>query len=224
MAKVARKAVSEREPRVSLAQQAYSVLKRRIITTEYAPGAELNEAQISVDLGLGRTPVHHALHRLAGEALVEIRPRKGVIVRPISLDEIAQIIEARLLTEPFCAGKAASHVTQAELQEPTRILAEAEREVAGKRRVDLLIQYDNEFHSWILGMAGNAVLTDMLGQLQDRSARSWFMTLSDEGHADRVQEQHKAILRAIGARDSEGAAEAARLHIESFRATILKVI
>ncbi|OWU68337.1 GntR family transcriptional regulator [Marinibacterium profundimaris] len=210
--------------RTSLAQEAYEVLKRRIITTEYAPGVALKEAQISADLGFGRNPVHHALHRLSREALVEIRPRKGVIVRPVSLDEIAQIIEARLLTEPHCAARAASLVSQAGLQEPTRILAEAEREVDGERRIEKLIHYDNAFHSWILKTAGNQVLEEVLGQLQDRSARSWFLSLSDDGHAQRVQEQHKQILRAIGARDSDGAADAARLHIESFRDTILKVI
>lgn len=211
-------------PQRTMAQQAYDLIKRRIVTTAYVPGAKLNEAQISEDLGIGRTPVHQALHRLAREALVEIRPRKGIVVRPVSLDEIAQIIEARLLTEPYCASRAAAQVTQAGLQEPTRILAEAEKELHGSRSIEVLMAFDNLFHSWISRTAGNEVLSEVLSQLQDRSARSWFISLNDEGHAARVHEEHKNILRAIGARDGARAAEAMRAHIESFRATILKVI
>src|SRR5690349_24624777 len=78
---------------VSLTSKAYDAIKSRIVTTVYAPGAHLNETAISIELGIGRTPVREALHRLAQNGLVDIIPRKGVIVRPFSLDEIAHVIE-----------------------------------------------------------------------------------------------------------------------------------
>jgi DNA-binding GntR family transcriptional regulator len=60
----------------------------------------INEAYISNMLGIGRTPVHQAFDRLMLEGMVGVIPRKGVIVKPVSLDEIMQIVEVRLLNEP----------------------------------------------------------------------------------------------------------------------------
>lgn len=211
-------------PRLSLADRAFLEIKQRIVTTAYPPGAQLNEAQLSHELGLGRTPVHHALHRLAAEELVDIRPRKGVTVRPISFDEVAQIIEVRLVNEPYCSAQAASRVSQADLEEPKEYLAQASAELGSGKDISKLMEYDRRFHAWITRIAGNRVMADMLASLQDRSSRFWFLSLSDGDHSARVQEEHTQILRAIGRRDQNAAAAAARRHIESFRNAILKVL
>jgi DNA-binding GntR family transcriptional regulator len=210
--------------RVSLVEQAYASIKHSIVTTAFPPGAGLNEIQLSQELGIGRTPVHHALHRLAQEELVDILPRKGVRVRPVLQDEIAELIEARLVIEPYCAAQAAERVTEVQLKEPCRILGDAEAELGAEGETEALMKLDGAFHSWANRVGGNRVLVDVLDQFQNRSARFWFLSLSDTSHAQRVHEEHKAILRAIGARDPEGARQAAEEHIKSFRRTILKVI
>lgn len=209
---------------VPLALQAYQQIKRRIVTTALLPGAYLSEIQLSDELGIGRTPVHHALHRLAQESLVDILPRKGVIVRPISLDEIAQIIEARMINEAHCAAQAAMRVTQAALDEPKAYLTLAASALQNHRDVETLMALDCQFHAWIGRTAGNTVVADILGELQDRSSRFWFLSLSEKEHSIRVHEEHTALLNAIAARDPKAAADAAKMHIESFRNTILRVI
>lgn len=210
--------------RLSLVDRAYAGIKHNIVTTKYAPGAYLNEAQISEELSIGRTPVHHALHRLAQEALVDILPRKGVIVRPISLDEVAYIIECRLVNEPYCAANAAQRVRQSALAEPKGYLAQAAAALEGNGDVEKLMALDCQFHNWISRTAGNTVMEAILNQLQDRSARFWFVSLSDADHSHRVQDEHAEILQAIAARDAKAAEEAARHHIESFRNAILKIV
>jgi DNA-binding GntR family transcriptional regulator len=72
----------------SLRDQAYAEIKRRINRLEYCPGAYLNEAQISRQLKIGRTPLHQALDRLMLEALIQVIPRKAVMVQTISLDQV----------------------------------------------------------------------------------------------------------------------------------------
>ena len=89
---------AEREP-LSLRDAAYEAIKHRIITCTYRPGEYINEANVSAMLGIGRTPVHQAIDRLMLEGMVDVMPRKGVIVKPVSLDEIMQIVEVRLLNE-----------------------------------------------------------------------------------------------------------------------------
>ncbi|WP_398467358.1 GntR family transcriptional regulator [Tardiphaga sp.] len=208
----------------SLGARAYEAIKHRIFTVAYAPGAYLNEVSISEELEIGRTPVHHALHRLAKEGLVNVIPRKGVIVRPVSLDEVAQIIEVRLVNEAYCASMAARRVTRADLEAPKAILAEAQREIDSGNGVEGLMNLDQSFHRWIAKVSGNPVLADILANLQDRAARFWFLSLSEAHHQQQVQQEHMDLLQAIAARDETSAASMARAHIESFRNTILRVL
>lgn len=214
---------TEQRP-VSLVAHAYEAIKHRIFTVVYAPGAYLNEVTISRELEIGRTPVHHALHRLAKEGLVNVIPRKGVIVRPVSLDEVAQIIEARLVNEAYCASLAARHVNRADLEVPKAILSKAQKEIDAGDGVEELMRLDQDFHSWIAKTSGNPVLAEFLGNLQDRAARFWFLSLSEGHHPQQVQQEHLDLLKAIASKDETQAANMARAHIESFRNTILRVL
>src|SRR5690606_1220281 len=94
----AEKPVSPRRTE-SLLEKAYNEIKHRIITCRYRPGQVLSEAAIAAELKIGRTPIHHAIHRLMMDDLVSILPRKGVMVRPVSMDEAMEIISVRLVTE-----------------------------------------------------------------------------------------------------------------------------
>lgn len=79
-------------PTVSQNERAYRRLKDDIVSLRLKPGDALNEAGLCAELGLGRTPVNQALHRLMHEGLVRILPRKGVLVQPLSMDEFAHLI------------------------------------------------------------------------------------------------------------------------------------
>src|SRR5262249_58765623 len=85
-----RKVVASRRrlPRQSLRDAAYEAIKHRIITCKFKPGECINEASVSALLGLGRTPVHQAIDRLMLEEMVEVIPRKGVIVKPVILQDV----------------------------------------------------------------------------------------------------------------------------------------
>ena len=100
-----------RKPRskqvLSLRDSAYEAIKHKIITCELKPGEAVSEAALSASLGIGRTPVHQAIDRLMMDGLMDVLPRKGVVVQPVSLDEIFQIVEVRRLNEVFCVRRAA---------------------------------------------------------------------------------------------------------------------
>ena len=81
-------------------EQAYETLQHCLTTLVYKPGEYLNIAVLMNDLELGRTPINHALHRLANEGLVQIIPRKGVMVSPLSIDEGLQMIEGKRAAIP----------------------------------------------------------------------------------------------------------------------------
>lgn len=207
----------------SLRDKAYETIKHRIITLALKPGEYVNEASLSSQLGIGRTPVHQALDRLMVDGMVEVIPRKGVIVKPVSLDDVMQIIEVRLLNETYCAHLAAERADEREIEGLARVLESTHR-VARARNIERMMLLDREFHLLLARAARNDVLADLLGKLHDRSLRFWFISLTERAHHENVQHQHGAILDAIRTHDPNAAEAAMRDHIESFRANVAKYI
>ena len=214
--------MNQLEPR-SLRDRAYDEIKRRIITLEFKPGAYLNEAQVSDELGIGRTPVHQALDRLMIEGMVEVIPRKGVLVKAVSMEEVRNLIEVRLINEPHAAGVAAEKATDAQLDDLQRILDESEKARAD-RDIETLMNLDRAFHQGIARAAGNEVMTDVITTLQDRLARFWFISLSADDQLDRVDDEHSRVMEGLRSRDPAMARAAMSHHIDSFRANILATL
>jgi GntR family transcriptional regulator, rspAB operon transcriptional repressor len=203
----------------SLREAAYHAIQHRIITCVFRPGEYINELQLSAALKIGRTPVHQALDRLMVEGMVEVIPRKGVIVKPVSLNEVLQIVEVRLINEPFAARLAAEQADDADLADLTDALTRAQH-WASLRNVENMMLLDREFHLLIARASKNDVLTDFLRTLHERSLRFWFISLNAPAHFELVQEEHTAVLAAIRRRDGARAEAAMRRHIESFGANV----
>jgi DNA-binding GntR family transcriptional regulator len=207
----------------SLRDAAYAAIKHRIITCAFKPGEFLNEAAVSAGLGIGRTPVHQAIDRLMLEGLVDVMPRKGIIVRPVSLDEVMQIIEVRLITECPAVRLATDRADADELTHLVDVLARGDQWMPTRNSEQMML-LDREFHATIARACKNAVLGDLLGKLHDRSLRFWFLSLTAPGHHASVQDQHAAIVDAMQRRDAGGADEAMRAHIEAFRSNVARYI
>jgi GntR family transcriptional regulator, rspAB operon transcriptional repressor len=207
--------------KVALHSKAYEQIKQAIITLRFRPGEYLNEAQISKVLRIGRTPVHQALNRLMLEGMVEVVPRKGIIVKPVSLNDVLEIIDVRIINEAYCARLAAARAGERDIAEMGQILDESEK-AASRLDTGRQMMLDSQFHSVLSRSAGNAVLADFMRTLHDRSLRFWFISLRDPAHHVAVKDEHRAILEAIKARDPEAAGNAIRSHIESFRANIMR--
>lgn len=207
----------------SLRDAAYEAIKHRIITCAFRPGEYLNEAFVSASLGIGRTPVHQAIDRLMLEGMVEVMPRKGVIVKPVSLDEIMQIVDVRLINEIHGIRLAAERAEQDEIKHLNDILARASQWIEARNSEQLML-LDREFHNVLALASKNHVLADTLSKLHDRSLRFWFMSLNRPGHHAHVHQQHEDILAAIRNHDANGAEQAMRSHIEEFRNNLTRSI
>jgi len=200
----------------SLRDLAYDAIKHQIITCLLRPGEYVNEAQMSERLGFGRTPVHQALDRLMIEGLVDIMPRKGVVVRSLSLHDLMQVTEARLLNEPHGARLAARQASDRDIARLQDILDRFAPAIAA-RDIESMITLDRDFHAGILAAGQNAVLEDIVLKLNDRSLRFWFVSLAADQQPGAVLREHQAILDAIRARDADAAEAAMAGHIRSFR-------
>lgn len=202
--------------RALLTDEVYNALKWRILTHDLRPGALLTEEELCRLLGYGRSPVHQAVHRLKYDGLVEVIPRKGIVVRTFSAGDINQLIEVRLPIEMQMARLAALRASPDQVAALRMRLAEG-RGFLQRNDREGLMTLDRAFHHGIAECTGNQVLIDVLENLHQRSMILWFVSVSSVGRAyDIVQEEHEDVLVRIAARDAVGAAEAMRRHLEPF--------
>ncbi len=205
---------------VSLNELAYRRFKQALVTLSYKPGEYLNTAQVMNDLDMGRTPINQAIHRLANEGLLQVIPRKGVMVSPLSMDDALELIEVRLANEMLCMQLASQRITERQIATLTELNRQIEAASQERDRVRMMT-LDHEFHQELAQIAGNNMLADILSVLHARAQRFWASTLSREGHMREVIDEHRAIIAALAAQDSAAAAEAAQAHILSFRSALL---
>src|SRR5262252_777995 len=210
-----------RLPRQSLRDAAYEAIKLRIITCKFKPGECINEASVSELLGFGRTPVHQALDRLMLEEMVEVIPRKGVIVKPVILQDVMQMIDVRMVNESHCARLAATRADDTHIKALTDVLDRARQAIAG-RDVHAMMMLDREFHLQLAAASNNFELAEVLRKLNERSLRFWFISFNTPDHHRNFQEQHESIFAAVRDRDANGAASAMRAHIEAFRRSVAR--
>lgn len=205
----------------SLAAQVYEQIKEKILTLHFLPGQYLNEGALCAMLDAGRTPVHQALQRLELEGLVEIMPRKGVIVQPDSISEILKILDSRATVEAELARNAAERATAKDADELKSLAREGYGNGA-PTEIDTFITGDLSFHNKFADMAGNPVLSEFARTLHERSVRYWYLHLWQTLDTKATIRQHATIAEMIAKRDGDGAAKAVRTHIESLRERLMK--
>ena len=206
---------------VSQNEQAYALLQERLTTLAYKPGDYLNTATLMEGLGLGRTPINHALHRLSTEGLVQIIPRKGVMVSPLSIDDALDLIEVRLVNEALCVRLAAARMTAPELAQIEALADRFDAAVAA-RDMTRIMNCDRLFHEAIAAASRNQVLIEILKVLHARSQRFWAISLSAEGHLAEVSAEHRSIVAALAQGSAERSTEAVQSHVASFKRSLLR--
>jgi len=205
---------------VPQSEQAYALLRDKFISLSYRPGDYLNIATLAQDTGFGRTPLNHALQRLASEGLVQIMPRKGIMVAPLSIDSAFDLIVVRVANERLCAKLAAQRMGADNLVQLRQAAKDFEEASAAKDLYGLM-NADRIFHETIADIAGNPLLSDILSVLHAQSQRFWAVSLSRPGHSAEVIDEHAAIVDALAAGDAQLAADATEKHILSFRAALM---
>lgn len=201
-------------------ERAYARLKDALTTLAYKPGDYLNVASLMDELALGRTPINHALHRLSNEGLVQIIPRKGVMVSPLSIDEALELIDVRMANESLCARLAAARITKTELQQLKSVARDID-EAVERRNMAQVMNSDRLFHEHIALAARNQILTEILKVLHARSQRFWAISLSADGHLEEVRTEHRNIINALANADPDAAATAVEGHVLSFKRSLL---
>lgn len=219
MARPAHATAVAKEP--SLAEQAYERIKGAILSFELRPGLFINEAALCERTGLGRMPVHQAIHRLHADGLLEVIPRKGLVIRADSLQDIRMLLEARLAIEPNIVALAAGRIQPAQVAELRKLLKQSATLLNQSQRQAFSV-IDRAFHRTVAEAAGNRILADTLRPLHERSDLMWHLRIMPSDGLKITQQEHEAVLRAVADHDPKAAWQAMYEHLTSLHNRIVK--
>lgn len=197
----------------------FQLVRQDILTCELKPGEELREADLAQRYGVSKTPVRDAMQKLEFEGLIEIEPRRGHRVRPVSMRDAEDILELRAVLECAVVTKVARRA------EPEELAAlDALRQCDGDT-IRAFADYNRRFHATLAQMSGNRRLAEesvRVMEFYDRLAIVSLTLLSREGGFDTPLADHNAIIDALQARNGRLAARLVRDHVERSRAQIMR--
>jgi len=191
-------------------------LTHRILAGELAAGSKLNEADIALRLGVSRGPVREAFRALEVAGLVRLEKNRGVYVRELSSAEADEIFELRALLDEFAGRRAARHATAEDVRTLTAMVERMD-EATRQGDADGYFELNLAFHDRIVGLAGNAKLSELYRRLVNELALFRRASFDHAANLPRSAAEHRAIVERIAARESEAAARLLRAHAMASR-------
>lgn len=190
-------------PRQVLHQEVAVRLRQRIVEGQLAPGAKLNERELSELLNVSRTPLREAIKMLAAEGLVELLPNRGAVVAQMSAQDVADTFEVIAGLEGQSGELAAQRITEAELAEIRALHYEM---MAAWTRRDLPTYYrlNAQIHLQINAAARNPVLAQTWRTVNARLQALRFRSNFDEAKWKRAVREHERMVELLAARDAAG--------------------
>jgi DNA-binding GntR family transcriptional regulator len=181
------------------------------VSFELKPGERLNEVDLARRLGASRTPLREALNRLVSEGFLRFESGRGFFCRDFRPREIFDLYQIREALESFAVRAACDSATAEQIAELEAFLDRTGESEAAYSDADLLA-LNEEFHEGLAGLTGNV---EILRMLRNVNARIRFVRwVSMDARHSSTQQEHRAILDAIKAKDPDRAARLMLEHID----------
>lgn len=206
----------------SLEESVYFTLEEEILSGKLKEGETLAEISLSKRLGVSRTPLRAAIHRLAEEGLVNVTPNRGATVRGVSRDDLIDIYKIRMRLEGLASAEAAQKISDEDLASLSESV-ELSRFYIRKNDSERLKELDSEFHNIIYRASGNRLLSKILSELH-RNIRAYRkISLSVPARIEKSVDEHEQILDAISRHDADEADRLTKEHISAALDNLLAV-
>lgn len=205
---------------ISLAEQVFDRLENEILSGNYQRGEVLTEMNLVADLGVSRTPIREALHRLEQEHIIEIT-QKGFLVLGVTQQDLMDIFSIRMKIEGIASRMAAENITDAQLSDLRETL-ELQEFYVPRHDADHIKIYDSRFHQLIYRFSGSSVFYDTLMPLHKKVQKYRKASVENQSRAEQSAREHRAIFEAIAAHDAARAEQVTVDHIKNAADHILK--
>ena len=209
--------------RVALHDQVVARLRTLLIEGRIAPGAKLNERELSALLHVSRTPLREAIKLLASEGMVDLLPNRGAVAVKLTEADILNTFEVLAGLEAMSGELAAERMREEELVEVRAMHFEmlasfTRRDLSNYYRLNALI------HAAINRAAGNPVLTNTYQSINARVQSLRFRTNQNEAKWSRAMQEHEVMIQALQARDGAAMRQVMVKHLLHKRDTIIDLM
>lgn len=194
-------------------EKAYQLIKSRIISLEYPPGQKLEVGKLKDETGFSLSPIKMAIQRLRGEGFVKILPQKGTFVTEISHDEIAALMDYRLVLERGALYLGFERMTGGEIRK-LRTLQKGMSRLTKSSDYLRQMELDSKFHLAIIQGARNQGLIEAYAHLSPHFKLIRFHHVLQRGRwSENVDEEHHRIVKALEDRDYKKLEKAITGHV-----------
>jgi DNA-binding GntR family transcriptional regulator len=203
-----------------LSQKVYTHLRQAIVSSELLPGYKLSHQALAQRLGVSHTPLREAFNKLSQEGYVQHIQNRGYFVSDFSRQEVDELLEIREGLEIHALRPAVDRLNENSLR-TLRARQESYRKAVGQGSAPDRLRCDRAFHLTLAGFSENQTLTQMLGQVFDRTnLKRRIQGLSPQRGVDALAE-HEAILSALEVRDFQKARSTLQRHLKNNKESVL---
>lgn len=208
---------------VSLAQQAYTALKRDIISCKLRPGEIVVESELAVVYGMSKTPIREALNLLRNEGFVQVLARRGTLIKPIDVQDVQHTFYLRMLLEPEVAALAATRASGEQLKRLTELTSASDAErTAASTQADRLLR-NRLFHVALAEASGIPRLVAIVASLHEEVER-FYNSERLRASGDPTGEHHHNLLEAVVTGDAERARQLMAASIKESRQHLIELL
>ena len=196
--------------------QAHAALRQMILDGHFQPGVIYSERRISEELGISRTPLRDAIHRLAQEGYIDVIPSKGFQLHDMTREDLLHTYEIRCALEGFCVVRIANLINTQNAKKALHALESLildQKKAAASGDIDSFAAYDTEFHNRIVNFVDNPLFTETFEVYRYNMHAQTLASLKSEGRLHATVLEHEAILNFMKAGDEWGSYNAAIRHI-----------
>ena len=198
-------------------------IRAKIVAREFLPGEHLVQDELADQLGVSRTPIREALHKLESEGYVVMTPHRGASEASFSLEELQDFYNVRIGLESYAAYLAAQRITDEELEQLENHLREMDR-VKDRGDIDLLIRLNRTFHESIYAAARQERLYGLIVNYFDLVERYRRIFHSLRNRAEHTVDEHQRIFEALRNRDAELSTRLTREHLAQTAEALKKAL
>ena len=195
-----------------LSETLREAIEEEVATGQLMPGAHLDESELAKRFNVSRTPIREALSVLAGEGVIELRPRRGAVVAQITARRLVEMFEVMAELEAMCVRLAVRRITQHELLTLEKA-HEACRMAAVGRDSDAYFYANEHFHTAIYTASHNTFLSDQAHALQRKLRPYRRLQLRVRNRLGHSFSEHQEVLDALRDGNTEAAVNAIRGHV-----------
>lgn len=203
---------------IPVREMAYEFLKSSVLSGHFNPGERLTEEHLAKKLGVSRTPVREALHKLESEGLIKPLETRGFIVSRDSKDEVEELFELRAILEGYALRIISEKISEEDLKQLDRLVAGAE-DALRRKRMEEVFKWNTKFHDTLHGIVVDKKrLHRLLVNIRKYVLRYRMDTLQYPDGGKRAVDGHRKILLALKLKDPDLCERMMREHIQEAKA------